>query len=114
MLNQVLQKFYTKSLLLLKYLEETRKKLLRFKIATLRKIPREDKSMTNALARLATEDRPVTDASVYRLILTSPTISSNTEYLEQVLLLSHGPNWMTHLLSYLQEGLLPQDRPKKQ
>lgn len=39
--NQVLGNCCTKSLPLLKYLEETRERLLRFKIATLQTIPRE-------------------------------------------------------------------------
>lgn len=42
--NQVLGNFYTKGLPLLKYLEEVRQRLLRFKIATLQAIPREENS----------------------------------------------------------------------
>lgn len=109
-MNQILGNFSTKSLLLLKYLEEARHRLLQFKIATLREIPPEDNYRADFLARLATSDTPPPDSSVYRWELSSPTDSPEDHLTEQILTLSFGLNWMTPLVLYLREGILSQDR----
>lgn len=66
--------------------------MLQFKIATLQGIPRENNFRSDTVARLATGDQPPLDSSIYRLMLASSTVSSNTFPLEQILLLSYGPN----------------------
>lgn len=113
-MNQVLGNFCTKFLPLLKYLDEAGQRLLQFKIAMLQGIPREDNSRANVLAKLATGDLPPPDSSIYRWNLPSPTVSPEDHLTEQILILSHGTNWMTHFLLYLQEGILPQDRKAAQ
>lgn len=77
-------------------------------------IPRIDNSRADALAKLATSDLPPPDFSIYRWTLQSPTVPSEDHPTEQILILSHGPNWMTPFLLYLKEGILPQDRKAAQ
>lgn len=62
------------------------------------------------LSELPTSDLPPPDSPMYRLTLTSPTVSSDEIPIDRVMTISHGPNWMTPLFLYLQEGVLPQDR----
>ena len=69
-------------------------------------IPREENVMADALARLATS-RDTDELNIIPVkVLGQPSISKS----EDIILLDEQVTWMTPILQYLRDGILPVDR----
>ncbi|XP_074351739.1 uncharacterized protein LOC141690882 [Apium graveolens] len=95
---------------MIKYLEETRVKLLEFHIACLDEIMREENQRADILAKLATDEDHSPSVGLYKILLTSPSVTPLTKPASEILVISYDPNWMTPIYLYLQEGILPQNK----
>ncbi|XP_074358425.1 uncharacterized protein LOC141697776 [Apium graveolens] len=112
--NHVLGGFTAKSPLMIEYLEETRAKLPEFRIAFLEGIVREKNQRADVLAKLAKNEDHSPSTCLYKILLTSPSVTPLIEPASEILILSYSPNWMTPIYLYLQEGILPQNKREAQ
>ena len=85
------------------YLKLVRQQISQFQEVKLNRIPREQNIATNQLAKSASTDASNDETEVVKQ-LSIQTIEVNLINIET--------SWMTQIISYLQEGILPSDRHK--
>ncbi|XP_074371570.1 uncharacterized protein LOC141712494 [Apium graveolens] len=71
---------------------------------------REENQRVVSLAKLATDEDHSPSMGLYKILLTSPSVTPLTEPASEILVLSYDPNWITPIYLYLQEGILPQTK----
>ena len=90
------------------YLEKAKSALEYFEFYAIEQVPREWNSNADALARLATSTENEELNVVPIEHLSAPSINEPEE--EDVCMIETEPTWMTPIVDYLKNGVLPKDR----
>jgi len=119
--GQVSNEFQAKDPLLARYLEFVRTLSCSFAAFKLLHVPREQNSRADLLSKLASRSKPGQHRSVIRETLITPRVSaaempSKNNQLKILSLVTNGSSnsWMTPYVTYLADGVLPQDPSEAQ
>ena len=109
--NQVNEDYRARDDQMIQYLGRVKALIARFTRFTLLRIPREQNSQADALAKLAstTDMKLPRTVTVFRL----PEASIVAEEEVSVIIPEYGPDpetWMTPIINFLQDGVLPDER----
>nr|GEX88902.1 reverse transcriptase domain-containing protein [Tanacetum cinerariifolium] len=104
--NQVLGTYVAKEDIMIKYLEITKGLVSGFKTFSIRQVPQSRNKKANAFSKIASTSFAHLSKQVLVEVLETKSITGKevTAVIEE-----EGPTWMTKLLNYLKEGILPGD-----
>ena len=107
--NQVNQKYKTKDPEMTRYLSQVKTLMAKFIRCVLVRISREDNSQADALAKLASTTDMKLPRTVTVFQLPDPAVAEDQD--SGVLIPDpEGESWMTPILNYLRDGVLPPDK----
>ena len=104
--NQVLGDYQAQGTRMAAYLERVKTALGDFEFYSVEAIPREDNALADALARLATSKEAEELSIVPVEMLHEPSIVQSRD----IDLIKEKTTWMTSIIAYLSEGVLPEDK----
>nr|GEW42332.1 reverse transcriptase domain-containing protein [Tanacetum cinerariifolium] len=104
--NQVLGAYVAKEDNMIKYLEITKGLVSRFKTFSISQVPQSRNKKADALSKIASTSFAHLSKQVLVEVLETKSITGQevTAVIEE-----EGPTWMTELVNYLKEGILPED-----
>ena len=88
-----------------KYLEKVKEFTPAFDNFNIKQIPRSENARADLLSKLATSDPAELPKGILFEVLKHPS----TEEPQLVMDIDHGPSWVDPLITYLRDGILPQD-----
>ena len=94
---------------MIQYLAVAQRLIKRFKSCKLTQIPREQNSQADALANLGSALDTDGQMSIPLFVLQWPATLEETHH-EEVSSIEEGGTWMTPLIQYLEDDILPEDR----
>ncbi|KAL0650036.1 hypothetical protein Bca4012_092727 [Brassica carinata] len=108
-INQVQGEYQAKDDSMIQYLAVAHRLIKKFKSYKLTQIPREQNSQADALANLGSALETNSQMSIPLLVLQQPATLEEPKS-EEVSAIKEGETWMTPLVRYLENDVLPEDR----
>ena len=109
-INQILGDYQARGMRMAAYLEKVKTTFEDFEFYSVEQIPREDNALAVALARLTTSK----EAEELSIVPVEMLHELSIVQSQEIELIEEKPTWMTPIIAYLTEGILPEDRNKAQ